>query len=1011
MRIIRKNLNVLMLILSLLAANIAMAQQMALSGKITDSSSGESLPGVSIVVKGTTNGTVSDMDGNFTLKVNKGETVQFSYVGYKQQEIVVENQQNLTVSMAPDVSQLEEVVVVAYGTRRRTDLTGSVTAVSEKDFQQGNIASSEQLLMGKVPGLQITTSGGAAGAGSTIRIRGGASLNASNDPLIIIDGVPVEGNSLSGSANLLNTINPNDIESMTILKDASASALYGSRASNGVIIITTKKGTLGAVKFNFNTQASVGTVANYVDVLSADQVRSIVTADAAATGNDTYKKLLGTANTDWQKEIYRPALSWDNNLSASGTVHKVPFRISTGYLTQDGVIITNNFKRFTGGLNLSPTLLNNHLTVNLNAKYSRTQNRFADENAAIRGAVTFDPTQPVRTESQTYGGYWEWLQADGKVINTNGAASSPNPVGLLEPRDNTSHVDRFIGNVQLDYKFHFLPDLHALVNLGMDKALGEGDDNRPATMAIAAYKNGIYSHYKQGKTNKLADVSLFYSKELPDAKSKFDILAGHSYQDFYTDVYNYASYSQAGVVDSTTIPTFKTDKPEYRLESYLGRLNYTLNDKYLLTASLRRDASSKFSPSTRVGYFPAVALAWKMDEEFFKNSKVVSALKLRLGWGITGQQNLFTNIGQTSELSNNYPYIQRYSLSQSTAQYQFGNTFYSFLRPAAFDINIKWETTTTYNIGLDFGFINGRISGSVELYDKKTKDLLSTVPIAPGANYDIDLLTNVGNMENKGVEFAINTIPVLTKEFSWNFGFNVTYNESEITKLLKNNIPGYKGIDRGNVNGGTGNRIEKHAVGYAPNMFFVYKQVYDKTSGAPIEGLYEDINRDGQITDADRYYYKKPAPDFMIGVNTQFNYKKWTLGLVGHAMIGNYLYNNFNSNNATTRALKDPLLYIRNVGVDYLNTHFNNMQYLSDYYIENASFFRMDNINLGYNAGKIFNRDSQLRITANVQNVFVITKYSGLDPEYSPSDVNNVGVDNVIYPRPRIYSIGFNLDF
>lgn len=1003
MRIIHKNLKVVILFLSLLFGNLAMAQQIALSGKVSDEATGESLPGVSIVVKGTNNGTVTDMDGNFTLNVNRGEAVQFSYVGYQRQEIVIENQRTLSVAMVSDLAQLEEVVVVAYGTRRKADLTGSVTAVSEKEFQKGNIASSEQLLLGKVPGLQITTSGGAAGAGSTIRIRGGASLNASNDPLIVIDGVPVEGNSLSGSANLLNTINPNDIESMTVLKDASATALYGSRASNGVLIITTKKGALGAVKFNFNSQASVGTVAEYVDVLDADQVRSIVNADAAATGNNTYKNLLGTASTDWQKEIYRPALGWDNNLSASGTVKNVPFRISTGYLTQEGVIITNNFQRFTGGLNLSPKLFTDHLSVNLNAKYSHTNNRFADESAAIRGAVTFDPTKPVRTEGGNYGGYWEWLQADGKVINTNGGASSPNPVGLLEPRDNTSKVDRFIGNVQLDYKFHFLPDLHAILNLGMDKAVGSGDDNRPRTMAIAAFKDGIFSHYKQGKTNTLADVSLFYTKELPEAKSKFDILAGHSYQDFYTDVYNFASYSQAGVVDSTTIPRFATDKPQYRLESYLGRVNYTFNDKYLLTASIRRDASSKFSKNTRVGYFPAVALAWRMKEEFFNTADAVSDLKLRLGWGITGQQDI---------VNNNYPYLPRYSQSEGTAQYQFGDGFYSFLRPVAYDADIKWETTTTTNIGLDFGFINGRISGSVDLYNKKTEDLLSVVPIAPGANFDIALLTNVGNMENKGAEFVINTIPVLTKEFSWNFGFNVTYNESEITKLLKNNIPGYTGIDIGNVNGGTGNKIGKHAVGYAPNTFFVYKQVYDKTSGAPIEGLYEDINRDGQITDTDRYYYKKPAPDFMVGVNTQFNYKKWTLGLVGHAMVGNYLYNNFNSNNATTRALKDPLLYIRNVSVDYLNTRFSNMQYLSDYYIENASFFRMDNINLGYNAGNIFNdKSTALRITANVQNVFVISNYSGLDPEYSPSDMNNVGVDNVIYPRPRIFSLGLNLDF
>jgi iron complex outermembrane receptor protein len=1001
MRIIRKNLNVLILILSLLIGNFAMAQQFVLSGKVTDSSSGESLPGVSVVVKGTTNGTTSDINGKFTLNVNKGEVIQLSFVGYTKQEVPINGQKTISVALVPTNEELGEIVVIAYGTSKKSDLTGSITAVTQKDFQKGSIASPEQLLTGKVAGLQITSSGGAAGAGSTIRIRGGASLNASNDPLIVIDGVPVEGNSLSGSANLLNTINPNDIESISVLKDASATALFGSRASNGVLIITTKKGAAGALKFNFNTQESVGTIAKYVDVLNGDQVRSLVTADAAATGDNTYKNLLGTANTDWQKEIYRTAITTDNNLSASGSFMKVPFRISTGYLSEDGLIKTNTFNRLTGSLNLSPKFFTDHLSVNLNAKYSRTQNRFADENAAIRGAVSFDPTQQVMQSGGVYGGYWEWLQANGKVINTNGGASAPNPVGLLEARDNTSHVDRLIGNVQLDYKMHFLPDLHVLVNLGIDKANGSGDDNRPNTMAIAAYKDGIFSHYKQGKTNKLADVSLFYTKELPDVKSKLDVLAGHSYQDFYTNVYNYASYSQAGVIDSTTIPRFNTDKPEYRLESYFGRLNYTLNDKYLFTASLRRDESSRFSKAQRAGYFPAAALAWKMDEEFFKNSKTVSELKLRLGWGITGQQDIGTNL---------YPYLARYSQSQSTAQYQFGNTFYSFLRPAAYDKDIKWETTTTQNIGLDYGFFNGRISGSVDVYEKKTKDLLSYIPIAPGANFDISLYTNIGNMKNKGVEFTINTIPVQTKDFSWSLGFNVTYNKSEITKLLDYNIPGYTGVDIGSVNGGTGNRIGKHAVGYAPNTFYVYKQVYDKVSGAPIEGLYEDINRDGQITDADRYYYKKAAPDFMFGANTQVTYKKWTMGLVGHAMVGNYLYNNFNSNNGTLRALKNPLLYLQNVSTDYLNTKFTNMQYLSDYYIENASFFRLDNINLAYNAGKVL-KTCELHLTANVQNVFVITKYSGLDPEYSPSDVNNVGVDNVIYPRPQIYSIGFNLDF
>jgi len=974
------------------------AQERSITGKVTDAGTNESLIGVTVLIEGTFTGTVTDMDGKFILKVSPSTKLVFSFVGYQSQIIAVGQQSTINVTLKTEAKGLEEVVVVAYGTRKKTDLTGAVTAVTSKEFQKGNVASSEQLLLGKVPGLQITSGGGAAGGGSTIRIRGGASLNASNDPLIVIDGVPVEGNGLSGSANLLNTINPNDIESISVLKDASATALYGSRASNGVLILTTKKGASGEVKYNFNTQASIGSISKYVDVLDGDQIRSLVNADALATGNNSYKKLLGTANTNWQKEIYQPAFGSDNNMSASGSIKNIPFRISTGYLHQDGILKTNNFNRFTGGLNLSPKFFTDHLSVNLNAKYSNTHNRFADEGGAIGGAVSFDPTQPVMKDGSVYGGYYEWLQADGTPINTNGGATAPNPLGLLKQRDNTSQVNRIIGNVQLDYKLHFLPELHVMLNLGLDKARGSGNDNRPKTMASVANKHGIYSFYSQEKSNTLADISLFYSKELADFKSKFDLLVGHSYQDFYTNVNNFASYSQDGKIDITTFPTFATDKPEYRLESYLGRLNYTYNNKYLLTASVRRDASSKFSPDTRVGYFPSVALAWKLNEEFFKNSTVVSDLKLRLGWGITGQQ----------DIGNYYPYMPRYSQSTNTAQYQFGSAYYNFLRPAAYDANIKWETTTTNNIGLDFGFLKGRISGSIDAYKKKTKDLLSVVPIAPGANFDISLLTNVGNMENKGVEFTLNTIPVQTKDFSWSIGFNVTYNESKITNLLKQTDASFTGIEVSGISGGTGNNVGKFAVGYAPYTFFVYKQIYDKTTGAPIEGLYEDINRDGAINSADRYYYKKSAPDFMFGVNTQVTYKKWSMGLVGHAMLGNYMYNNFNSNVGTLRALKNPLMYIDNVSTSYLKTKFTNMQYLSDYYIENASFFRLDNINFGYNVGKIFkNRTSELHITASVQNVFVITKYSGLDPE----NASSTGVDNVIYPRPRISSVGFNLDF
>ncbi len=1002
-RSMKKNLisfRILLLFVTMSFAFQAFAQEIQVTGKVSDAKDGSSLPGATVQVKGTTIGTLTDIDGKYSIKVKSGTILSFSFIGYNAQEITITNQATVNVSLQQASTMLDQIVVVAYGTKKKSDLTGSITSVTAKEFQKGNIASSEQLLMGKVTGLQVTSSGGAAGGGSTIRIRGGASLNASNDPLIVIDGVPVESNGLAGSANLLNTINPNDIESISVLKDASATALYGSRASNGVLIITTKKGVAGKVVFNYNTQASVGIVSNYVDVLNGDEIRTLVNADATATGSDTYKNLLGTANTNWQKEIYQAAFGMDHNLSASGSIKNIPFRVSAGALSQNGTLKTNHFTRFTGGLNLSPKFFDDHLAVNVNLKYSRTQNRFADEGGAIGGAVNFDPTQPVYDAANTkFGGYWEWINAAGDPINTNGGAAAPNPLGLLELRNNTSQVNRIIGNVQLDYKLHFLPDLHVLFNLGLDKAKGSGDDNRPKMMSSVAYKGGIFSHYEEGKTNTLADVSLFYSKDIASIKSKIDVLAGHSYQDFYTDKYNYASYSEAGAVDSTTIPTFKTDKPEYRLESYLGRINYTLADKYLITASIRRDASSKFSPDNRVGYFPAVAFAWKMNQEFFKHSQVVTDLKLRLGWGVTGQQDV---------KDNNYPYMSKYGRSTSTAQYQFGNNYYQFLRPSAYDANIKWETTETSNIGLDFGFFSGRISGSIDVYQKKTKDLLSIVPIAPGANFDISLLTNVGNMENKGIEFTLNTIPVKTNDFSWELGFNVTYNESKITNLLKNEDPKFTGLDVSGISGGTGNNIGKFAVGYTPYTYYVYKQVYDKTTGAPIEGLYEDINRDGQITDADRYLYKKPAPDFLFGVNTSLSYKNWNLGIVGHAMLDNYLYNNHNSNKGTVRAMKDPLYYISNISPDYYNTRFNNMQYLSDYYIENASFFRLDNINVGYNFGKVFKSgDFNLRIQANVQNVFVITKYTGLDPE----NASSTGVDNVIYPRPRTFSLGLNLDF
>lgn len=1003
----KKLLRALAFFAMLLLSLFSYSQNKVVSGKVTDSKDGSGLSGVSVTPRGGTTGTQTAPDGSYQISVASSvTTLVFSSVGYNSQEVNITGKTSADISMVANPTSLGEIVVIAYGTRRKGDLTGSVTSVSAKDFQKGNINSAEQLLQGKVAGLQITTGGGSAGGGSRIRIRGGASLNASNDPLIVIDGVPVESNGIAGSANLLNTINPNDIESISVLKDASATALYGSRASNGVMIITTKKGSSGKLRFNYNNQFSTGIVGEKVNVLTGDEIRSIVKADSAATGNNTYTKLLGVSNTNWQDEIYRAAFGIDNTISAAGSLGNIPFRASLGYLNQDGTLKTNNFQRFSSSLNLSPKFFDDHLSVNLSIKASHTKNVFADEGA-IGSAISFDPTQTSAVEiplinPTKWGGYYEWLQSNGMPIDL----STRNPLALLYLRDNTSKVNRIIGNVQLDYKLHFFPDLHILANLGLDDSRGSGNDNTDSTSATNYKTGGRRVYYKQGKENRLADISLFYTKELKSIKSKVDVLVGHSYQSFLTNVYNYPTLSYRAIADPTkaakkdTIagsePTFLTDKPEYRLESYIGRVNFTLADKYLLTASIRRDASSKFSKDNRVGYFPAFAAAWKLREEFFQSVPFISDLKLRLGWGKTGQQD---GIGY-------YSYLPRYSLSNSTAQYQFGNAFVSYLRPEGYDASLQWESTTTSNIGLDFGFLNSRVSGSIDVYKKKTSDLLAEVTIAPGANFVNKIVTNVGNTENKGVELTVNTVPVRTQALTWEFGFNYTYNEAKITNLLKYPDPTFKGIDVSGIGGGTGNTIGKFAVGYAPYAYNVYKQIYDKDE-TPIEGLYEDINRDGIVNNDDRYLYKKPAADVLMGFNTQVSYKKFNFGLAGHAAFGNYLYNNYFSNAGVIRSIKNPINFIGNASRNYLETGFENNQYLSDYYIENASFFRLDNVNLGYNVGRIISNKATMRVNASVQNVFVITKYSGLDPE----NAGDAGVDGNIYPRPTIFSLGFNFDF
>jgi len=976
------------------------AQDRVISGKVVDAA-GAPLSGVSVVAKGSSSGTQTNATGQFQLTVSSTvNTLVLSSVGFTTQEVSIQGVNTVSVVLASASTTMGDVVVVAYGTRRKTDLTGSVTAVTAKDFQKGNINSAEQLLVGKVAGLSITTGGGAAGGGSRIRIRGGASLNASNDPLLVIDGVPVDGNGVSGSANLLNTINPNDIESMTILKDASATALYGSRASNGVIIVTTKKGSKGAMRYNFSNTTSVGMITDYVDVLTADEIRNIVTKDAVATGNNMYKNMLGTANTDWQKEIYQAAIGADNTISATGSLGNIPFRASLGYLNQNGILKTNNFSRISTAINLSPKLLNDNLSLNVNVKASQTRNRFANEGA-IGNAVSFDPTKPVLSGNNNWGGYYEWL--NGTVPND---LSNRNPVALLMLRDNRSTVNRVIGNVQAEYKLPFFPDLKIQANVGMDFAAGSGNDNTDSVSATNYRSGGRRQYYEQQKVNQLADIGLFYAKEIKSIKSKIDVLVTHGYQSFLTKVSNFpalsyrAVYDRANPAKKDTIigsePVFLTDRPEYRLESYIGRLNYSLMDKYLITATIRSDASSKLNPDDRIGYFPSLALAWKAREDFFKNSTKITDFKIRFGWGVTGQQDGISY----------YSYLPRYTVSSNTAMQQFGNSWVNYLRPAGYDPSIRWETTTTTNLGVDYGFFNNRISGSVDYYKRKTKDLLANVAVASGANFVNEIVTNVGNISSEGVEVSLNLAPIRNDNVSWDINLNYTYNKATITNLLRNPDPKFKGQEVTGIGGGTGNRIGIHAVGYAPNSFYMLKQIYDQ-NGKPIEGLFEDTNRDGIINNDDRQISQKPAADVLLGFATSLSIKKFSFGIAGHGMLGNYLYNNVNSNNAVMRAIKNPVQFIGNATRDLLTTNFNNNWYLSDYYLDNASFFRIDNINFGYNAGRVFNDKATLRINASVQNVFVITKYNGLDPE----NAGDGGVDGNLYPRPRVYSLGFNLDF
>jgi iron complex outermembrane receptor protein len=997
-------LRYLILFLAFAAYTTGYAQEMTMKGTVTDAADGSSIPGVTVVIKGTTTGTVTDIDGNYSLKVKKGDILAFSFVGYTTQEVTVADQPSLNVSMATGVKSLNELVVIGYGTVKRQDATGSVATLGKEDFNQGNIISPQQAIIGKIPGVTVTTLGGSPGGDAVIRIRGGSSLNASNDPLIVVDGVPLDNSGTSGGRGSLSMINPDDIATYVVLKDASATAIYGSRASNGVILITTKKGTAGSKAWGleYSGNVSLSTVPATTEVLNGDEYRALM---RKKFGNRTdVLDLLdtnSTTSTDWQKEIFRNAVSTDHNLAFTGAVSTMPYRVSLGYTYQDGILKTDNMQRLSVGANLNPTFLKNHLKVNVNAKYMYEKNRFAD-NGAIGSAINFDPTKPVMDNRylrnkyysgyNVYGGYWAWLQPGDTAGYRNPVGQAPsNPLALLEMRDDRSHVNRIIGNVQVDYKFHFLPELRANLNLGLDNTSSSGTVNVPMEATWVWLANGTDNEYNQKKQNSVLDFYLNYVKDVSSIKSKFDVMAGYSWQKFFVE----SNSHNFNIPHDTNYTKHTTDKQEYYLVSFYGRLNYTFANRYLLTFTLRDDGSSKFSKDTRWGLFPSAALAWKINEEsFLRDNKTISQLKLRLGWGETGQQEI---------TSTWYPYLPYYTLSDKFAMYQFGNVWVRTLRPTGYDADIKWETTTTTNIGIDFGILQDRFTASFDYYIRKTKDLINEIQVPAATNLTNFIVTNIGDMENKGFEISLGGKPIVTQDWVWDLNINAARNENKITKLTAIDDPSFLGNPTGGISGGVGNMIQMNSVDYPMNSFFVYQQVYDN-NGNPIEGLYVDRNNDGKITDADRYHYKSPNADWTFGLFTTLSYKKISFSAAGHAAIGNYMYNNVSSNRGVYSNLyraEGP--YLGNVTSDVYDVNFNNQQYLSDYYVQNASYFKMDYMSLAYDFGKVLKNTAGLKLSFTVNNVFTITKYKGLDPE-----IQN-GIDNNLYPRSRVYVLGVNL--
>lgn len=990
---IKTHVRLVAVFLLMLAALPSLAQ-VQVSGLVLDQDR-EPVIGATVKVKGTSTGTATDIDGRFTLQApSANSTLSISYVGYLPMEIAANSLElEKGVVLKENAEVLDEVVVIGYGRVKKSDATGSVIAVKPDDFNKGNRTSVQEAMVGKIPGVNVVTASGAPGSGATVRIRSGASLSASNDPLFVVDGVPIDNSTIEGASNLIGGINPEDIETFTVLKDASATAIYGSRASNGVIVITTKKGA-DRLKVTYTGSFAISTKTKSLEVLDADEFRKFVPTITGVPSDAVF----GTANTDWQDEIYRTAFGTEHNLSVAGKINAIttPYRVSVGYTNQDGIIRTNKYQRFTAGLALTPKLLDDHLNLNLNAKFSYEHNNMVD-NGVVTNALRYDPTRPVRTGSSTAAtdpglGYFIWMNGNSPM-----AIQTDNPVAQLELEDRLNKVTRSIGNAQFDYKIHGLEDLSVNLNLGYDILRSKYNRTVPelaGMMYTGNQKDGIGLVYNsvQDKSNLLLDAYANYHHNW-GGKHDFSAMAGYGWQHFWRK-YDATNHDPEG----NELSAKRHYKTEYYLVSWYGRLNYSFADRYLLTATLRADASSRFAKDNRWGYFPSVAAAWRVIQEpFLQEQSTLSDLKIRVGYGETGQQDII----------NDYPWMTTYSISYPESSYQFGDKWYETYRPNGYDNDIKWETTRTWNFGLDFGFLNNRIFGSVDYYKRHTKDLLNTINVPAGVNYAPVLTTNIGSMDNQGVEVALNFVPVSTKDWEWSIGLNYTWQQSKITKL---NVvdSDYNFVNTGAISG-TGKTVQVFMVDQTPYTFYLAKQAYDE-AGKPIEGQY--VQPDGTISPTETKYAtgKSGLPTHLLGFNTRLSYKNWDLAISGHGSFGSYIYNYLRADQYLTSAYSDQGSF-SNIFKYTADQGFENQQLYSDYWLEKGDFFRFDNITLGYTFPRLWNNRSTLRVTLGVQNVATITSYTGIDPEIYSGNSSCPGIDKEVYPRPRTFTLGLNLNF